>query len=128
MAEQRPEERRRSAEEAEEREEGPARPLRLSREWRADAEAFRRVVQPEPDDQHDRQTDLVPGRRLSDREPFREVVQSDPRREEADAPARHGGAASTEGAHPTGIERREQQGRDDLQRIERPAGVDWQVG
>src|SRR5207245_11355988 len=63
-----------------------------------------------------------------DRRDERDEEQSDPRREEADAPARHGGAASAEGAHPTGIERREQQGRDDLQRIERPAGVDWQVG
>src|SRR5205814_1763118 len=67
------EEGRRSTDQAEQGEEAPARLLLVARQRRADAEPLGRVVQAEPDDQDDREADLVGCGRLPDRKPLGEV-------------------------------------------------------
>ncbi len=79
LAQQRPEERRSTADQAEQCEEAPARTLGVPGERGDDAEAFRRVVQAEADHEHERETDLILCRGLADREPFGEVMEPDPR-------------------------------------------------
>ena len=79
LAEQRAEERRRAADEADQPEEAPARPLFATRERSDDAEALRGVVQPKTDDQDEREAQLPARRRLADREALGEVVQPDAR-------------------------------------------------
>ena len=60
----------------------------LRGERRDDPESLRGVVQGEADDEHGGQRDVVPRRRLTDRETFREVVQADADRNQQCQPAR----------------------------------------
>src|SRR5712691_847816 len=88
LADERAEEGRGTADEAEQAEEAPARLLLVAGERRADPKPFRCVVEAEADDQHDREADLIRGGRLADRQAFGEVVQTDARRDEDREPAR----------------------------------------
>src|SRR6266446_5078795 len=77
LADDRAEERRGAADEAEEREQLPARADPLPRQRTADAEPLGRVVQAEADDERDREADLARGGGLADGEALTEVVHAD---------------------------------------------------
>ncbi len=78
MPDERAEERRAARDQAHHAEEPPARTVGLGAERADDAEPLGRVVQPEADDEQQRQLDLVVRSRLPDCEPLGEVVQADP--------------------------------------------------
>src|SRR5947209_4414280 len=75
-----------AADQAHQPEEAPARPLGLAGHRADDAEALGRVVEGKADDQDERERDLVSRCRLSDREPFAEVVQADAGRDQEREP------------------------------------------
>src|SRR5450759_233549 len=81
-AEHRAEKRRPAADEAEQGKEAPARQRALAGDGRDDAEALRRIVQAEADDQDQCEADLPRGRRLADGEPLGEVLEADAERDE----------------------------------------------
>src|SRR5579862_5597135 len=82
LAEQRPEEGRAAADQAHQTEEAPARPRPLAAHGPADTEALGRVVEPEADDERDREADLARRGGLADREPLAEVVRTDADRDQ----------------------------------------------
>src|SRR5690349_11708122 len=88
LPDERAQERRAAADQAEGAEEAPARTLRVTGERRDDPEALGAVVEREADDQHERQARLAERRRLADRQAFGEVVQADPGRDQQRQPAR----------------------------------------
>jgi len=75
VADHRAEEGRATADQPDQAEEAPRRPLPDQR--RGDAEALGGVVQPEADDQHVEQAGRVAGGRLADGQALGEVVQAD---------------------------------------------------
>src|SRR5665647_3463585 len=82
LSHHRAEERRPAADEAEQREEAPARQGAVTREGRDDPEPLGGVVKAKADNEDERQADLARGRRLTDGEAFGEVVQADSNRDE----------------------------------------------
>src|SRR5439155_24993406 len=86
LTDERPEERRTAADQAAGGEEAPGRALPLGRERSDDAEGLGGVVQPEADDQQHGEADLVLRGGLPDGQALREVVESDPERDEQRQP------------------------------------------
>src|SRR5262249_6776310 len=86
------EERRRSADDAEEDQEAPGGTLRVACERRDDPKAFGAVVKREADDQHECKARLPERRRLADRKTLGEVVQADSGRDQHCEPTRAGHA------------------------------------
>src|SRR6188472_86537 len=81
LPDQRPEERRASADQPGQEQEPPARAVLAAGERADDAEAFGRVVETEADDQDEGEADLTRRRRLADRQALGEVVEPDPGRD-----------------------------------------------
>src|SRR5882672_334253 len=83
----------------------PARESRLTREGSDDAEALGRVVQRESDDEHEGQTQLPSSGGLADRQAFREVVEADPQRDEEREPFRWPESSDRTGAKLANVRR-----------------------
>src|SRR5215204_154629 len=79
-------ERRPAADQAEQREKAPRRPLAISRHRADDAEALGRVVEAEADHERECELQLVVRGLLPDRQALREVVDADARRDQQAEP------------------------------------------
>ena len=90
LADERPDERRGAADDAENGEERPARTILVAGERSDDAEALGRVVEAEADHQSKRQTELVPTPPTARSQALREVVETNAGRDEDRKPARRG--------------------------------------
>src|SRR5437762_843017 len=88
LTDDRSDEGRTARDQPERAEKTPAREVRFTGERSHDAEALGRVVEREPNDQHECQAELSPGGRLADRQALREVVETDPEGDEEREPLR----------------------------------------
>src|SRR6184192_2525091 len=86
LADRGADERRSPGDESQRPQEAPAGELRLARQGPDDPEALGRVVQREPDYQHESQPKLPARGRLADRETLGEVVETDAERDEKREP------------------------------------------